>query len=53
MLRGGGKICWVKCYRQIELMRTELVIRFGNLEVTDDKSGFGGMVGLEHDSWKE
>lgn len=36
-------ISWVKCYRRIKL-KTELVIRFGNMEVTDDKSGFSEIV---------
>lgn len=53
LLGGGGKISLIKCYRQIKLMRTELVIRFGNLEVTNDKSGFSRMVGHEHDLWKK
>ena len=32
-------------------MKTEVVIRFGN--TVTDESGFGRMVGQEHDLWKE
>lgn len=31
MLRGGRNDQLVKCYRQIKLVRTELVIRFGHM----------------------
>lgn len=37
-------ISWVKCYGQIKLIKAELRIRFGNVEVIDDKSSFSGMV---------
>lgn len=53
MLQGGGNDQLGQMLQTDKLVTTELVIRFGNMEVTDDKSGFSGIVEQEYDLWKE